>query len=504
MNCTNGAVGNGTSVQGMALTVGMVDYYIQHYVFPVQFCLGVVGNSINLCVLLSSGMKNQANTLLSAMAFADLAFLFCMLPHSLASFSVFYRSIRFAYFYIFTKIHWVALANCFSTAATFLVLAVSLERFSGVRHPMHTRFQLRDQRLLLLILAIFGLAFGLSLFHHLDYRVTIRVDQCDRVHPRIQHVSELITSSPLLVHYVRIAKYAQSLLGVFLPVVAVTVLNVSLVYFLRKRQLLPRSSTSSGSSKSQQMQQQQQEFRRYSDIATFQRRERKVTATVIAIVSCFTVTHLPTLGPVIWEHFLTPHSELVTVSAILNSILVTGKMLNFFLFCSSSAHFRRRAVLILNAHLFHGRNRKKYSSMALSNLATQTNMTSVGGMSNNLLQHGGGHSTAAISPPKNCSALFASIARHLRGRTPQNGTNKEQKQTQKQQQQNNYISHYHQQQYAAPTYRVQKQSSLSLREAMLRQSGAEFDDATPTAKELIERNGGGGSQSARQWRTESN
>ena len=28
---------------------------------------------------------------------------------------------------------------------------------------------------------------------------------------------------------------------------------------------------------------------------------------------------------------------------------------------------------------FHGRNRKKYSSMALSNLGTQTNVTSVGG-----------------------------------------------------------------------------------------------------------------------------
>uniref|UniRef100_A0A914I4B7 G-protein coupled receptors family 1 profile domain-containing protein n=1 Tax=Globodera rostochiensis TaxID=31243 RepID=A0A914I4B7_GLORO len=477
MNCTN----PGIAFEGMALTVGMMDYYIQHYIFPLQFCLGVIGNSINLCVLLSSGMKNQANTLLSAMAFADLAFLLCMLPHSLASFSIFYKSIRFAYFYLLSKIHWVALANCFSTAATFLVLAVSLERFSGVRHPMHTRFQLRDTRLLLLIFTIYGLAFGLSLFHHLDYRVTIRVD-CNkkRVLPSIHHISELNGTSPVLVRYVRIAKYVQSLFGVFVPVVAVAVLNVSLVYFLRKRQLLPRASTgSSGSSKKCQQQQQQQEFR-YSDVAAFQRQERKVTATVIAIVSCFTITHLPTLGPVVWEHFVAP---LVTASAILNSILVTGKVLNFFLFCSSSAHFRRRAVLILKAHLFRGRSRKKYSSLALSNVPTQTNVTSV--VSNNM------HGTSPGGTMCNNNAVFATAARCSRNlQNAKTGPN-------------HSVINNHQNKSSTPTYRMPKQSTLSLRDALLRQqSGSECDDLLPPARvdaDGIIRNG---SQSARHSRTE--
>lgn len=42
-----------------SLTVGETDFYVQHYVFPVQFILGVAGNSINLLVLLGTGMKNQ-------------------------------------------------------------------------------------------------------------------------------------------------------------------------------------------------------------------------------------------------------------------------------------------------------------------------------------------------------------------------------------------------------------------------------------------------------------
>lgn len=54
MNCSN-------EPTPRSLTVGVIDYYVQHYIFPVQFILGVVGNSINLLVLLSSGMKNQVS-----------------------------------------------------------------------------------------------------------------------------------------------------------------------------------------------------------------------------------------------------------------------------------------------------------------------------------------------------------------------------------------------------------------------------------------------------------
>ena len=41
------------------LTVNNLDTMISRYVFPIQFVLGVLGNSVNLVVLLSAGMKNQ-------------------------------------------------------------------------------------------------------------------------------------------------------------------------------------------------------------------------------------------------------------------------------------------------------------------------------------------------------------------------------------------------------------------------------------------------------------
>lgn len=153
--------------------------------------------------------KFKANTLLSAMAFSDLGFLLSMLPHSLGSFSPFYTSISFRYCYFLAKPHLVGLANCFSTATTFLVLAVSVERFSGVRRPMHTRFQLRDAKLVALIGGIFLFALTLTFFHHLQYSVKQIVVGCRNVWAKIAHIVDEGNSPEWLLVYVRWANYAE-------------------------------------------------------------------------------------------------------------------------------------------------------------------------------------------------------------------------------------------------------------------------------------------------------
>ncbi|CAD5227213.1 unnamed protein product [Bursaphelenchus xylophilus] len=339
----------------MPLTVGTTDYYVQHYVFPVQFILGVAGNCINLIVLLSAGMKNQANTLLSAMAFADLAFLVCLLPFSLASFPLFYSSTWFAYLFLRYKTHAVAFANMFSVAASWMVLAVSIERFTGVRRPMHTRFQLRDRLLFTLISIVFLFAFALTFSHHIEYDVSIISTKCNTIKAVYRHSTQRSGTSKFYIAYIGYAKIFQTLLGVALPVIAVAILNVSLIYFLRKREILPRLVTDK---------QVESRFVRYSDAGTVQRQERRVTATVLAIVTCFTVTHLPTLGPFLWEHLnqngVTMDNNVIT---LLNTLLVSGKVLNFVLFCLSSTHFRQRTMVILSSHLCQESGRKKYSSM---------------------------------------------------------------------------------------------------------------------------------------------
>lgn len=59
-----------------------------------------------------------------------------------------------------------------------LVLAVSIERFTGVRRPMHTRFQLPDRNLYALIGSVFLLAFAVTFSHHIEYDVSLLLTKC--------------------------------------------------------------------------------------------------------------------------------------------------------------------------------------------------------------------------------------------------------------------------------------------------------------------------------------
>jgi hypothetical protein len=101
----------------LILTSHVVDVFIQRYIFPAQFVFGVLGNAINLSVLLSAGMRNKSNDLLAAMAFADLGVLLSMLPNSLAAFNFFSSDYHFRYAYFTIKNSLAGVANLFSAAA---------------------------------------------------------------------------------------------------------------------------------------------------------------------------------------------------------------------------------------------------------------------------------------------------------------------------------------------------------------------------------------------------
>uniref|UniRef100_A0A915AVS7 G-protein coupled receptors family 1 profile domain-containing protein n=1 Tax=Parascaris univalens TaxID=6257 RepID=A0A915AVS7_PARUN len=341
----------------LLLTSSHLDDIIQRYVFPAQFILGVTGNCINLIVLLSKGMRSETNSLLSAMAFADLSLLLCMLPHSIASFGFAYRSYFFRYFYYITKRQLNAMANLFSAAATWLVLAVSIERFIGIRSPMHARLQWKDGRVMPLIVVIFLGAFFVTFYHHVAYKCNVYV-VCNgsQLRGSVMPVEYNWTGNELygtfVAKYVHYGKYVQLITVVLMPIIAVAFLNVSLICIMRNRDVVERNCKSSAKldDKLNRSNSETLTLRNHGDASVLQRQERKVTATVLAIVTCFTVTHAPSLIPFVWETLgistYNPRPFLATVS-IVNSLVITGKVLNFVLFCSSSVHFRKRLIAML-------------------------------------------------------------------------------------------------------------------------------------------------------------
>uniref|UniRef100_A0A914C6Z7 G-protein coupled receptors family 1 profile domain-containing protein n=1 Tax=Acrobeloides nanus TaxID=290746 RepID=A0A914C6Z7_9BILA len=208
------------------------------------------------------------------------------------------------------------------------------------------------------------MAFLMTFFHYIEYSTEIDVTACARVNATIRHISQLYSPKNIRVKYVLYAKFIQ-LLAIAFPVIAVAILNVSLIYFLKKNKEMMRDA-----------QHCIRDSRRSSEVYTFQRQERKVTATVLAIVTCFTITHLPTLIPFIWEQIYAyqktkPTMLFNNIVIVLNTLLVSGKVLNFVLFCSSSAHFRRRTVKIFYKYLCIN-PRKKSSSVCQCPLPKHT------------------------------------------------------------------------------------------------------------------------------------
>lgn len=140
--------------------------------------------------------------------------------------------------------------------------------------------------------------------------------------------------------YVRISTVANTLLIIVMPIIAVAVLNLSLIYELRRRG--HHNTTVDGYAPSS--------FRRISDATSRHKQQRKVTVTVCAIVTCFTLTQGPSAITFLWELATQTDGateQFFTVVSITNALVVTGKVLNFVLFCSSSAHFRRRLAQMI-------------------------------------------------------------------------------------------------------------------------------------------------------------
>ncbi|CAK5069000.1 unnamed protein product [Meloidogyne enterolobii] len=76
---------------------------------------------------------------------------------------------------------------------------------------------------------------------------------------------------------------------------------------------------------------------------------RHITLTVITISTCFAISHGPSAIFSLWELLIgykSNNQQIFTAISIANGFVLTGKTLNFLLFCLSSAHFRKKCLKI--------------------------------------------------------------------------------------------------------------------------------------------------------------
>ena len=171
------------------------ELFLYLFVYPPLILFGLIGNSINLFILLSALMRSRANDLLSALALNDIFFLLLNIPHSAINFPQIRgdKWWRNAYFRIqhnswgltcwaSASATWqvVFLKNfvmdnfkhsqIFFILLSRLVVAVCIERLIGIRHPLRAwASKSRAKTNSFLIVLIITMSMGLvTLYHHFE------------------------------------------------------------------------------------------------------------------------------------------------------------------------------------------------------------------------------------------------------------------------------------------------------------------------------------------------
>ncbi|TKR60222.1 hypothetical protein L596_027504 [Steinernema carpocapsae] len=290
------------------------------HVFLVQFLLGFGGNTLNLLVLLSKKMRSRTNILFAAMAVADLTFLVFYL------FTYFYFAGYFAHksvvssWYLTYNIYITGFCNWFSAVSIWLMLAVTIERVTVIRRPFQSSNRLLSVNFFVTIAVIFIFTFVITFFQPISLKTVVVNNRYVR-----QHNNPSLATAWTVFH---------ALAVVVLPFIISLILNFLLVIALRQQTFLAGLILSEGDQlKSQQ-----------PLISSRNRTEKKVTTIVVVILTSFLICNAP--GAVVqvlrmFEIRFKTELNNQLLHAGMNCLAVTGKVLNFILFCLSSSHFRK-------------------------------------------------------------------------------------------------------------------------------------------------------------------
>ncbi|RCN30279.1 hypothetical protein ANCCAN_23949 [Ancylostoma caninum] len=136
-----------------------------------------------------------------------------------------------------------------------------------------------------MIVVIVG-SLSLTAFHHFEYKYGY-ASMCNGTltYAKLVPIERLVPYiSSVQVRVVTVLKTLQIILVVIFPLIGIVVLNLRIILVLRRSSVLVTRSTKSSTDDPND------DFLRDTD--SRQKRDRKVTITVLAIIACFFLTHV--------------------------------------------------------------------------------------------------------------------------------------------------------------------------------------------------------------------
>ncbi|CAJ0596784.1 unnamed protein product [Cylicocyclus nassatus] len=322
----------------MLLSISSVERIFIGTIVPVLLIFGISGNILNLTVLLTPTMRTRSNVLLSCLAIADIVFLVFMVPHALAHYRIFYLNYWFRRLYLGYKTQILYVINWASAAAIWLILVICLERLMGIMYPLSARRHKKSTRTAIIVtIIVVTTGFLTSYNHFTSFCATKHFCNGTQFHATCKRADEEIwfrnqtnPSSDLVKAIAHYGAHVNAVCVVVIPILLVAISNAMLIYTIRQRQnqFTMQSSIKSDSQLS----------------GSQSKTEHKVTITVCAIVTCFIITQGPSAFTTVLAQYYPKHKSIIAVTAVVTTMVVLGKALNFVLFCLSSANFRARLL----------------------------------------------------------------------------------------------------------------------------------------------------------------
>ncbi|CAI2349812.1 unnamed protein product [Caenorhabditis sp. 36 PRJEB53466] len=283
-----------------------LESFLYTVLFPPICLFGIVGNALTILVLVNNDFMSRANIFLTCLAVCDVSFLLLIIPHSLANFDRFSLNYTFRYLYLPSKMHLIAFANWTSAVAIWLVVGVCFERVAGVRSPLHRLTTPSRGKLVIGLVVLLSSCAALTFYNHVSHHCFIKsfcnasqiMAVCLDVNLDVWPNNRTNISPPALRTYVAATRAANAMLVVFLPMILLVILNVMLLYYVKKRSFFMYASLGKVSAKMRKAGEVALPFvatlfRRHSDQILQQRTEHRVAVTVCAVVTSFTITQAP-------------------------------------------------------------------------------------------------------------------------------------------------------------------------------------------------------------------
>ena len=319
--------------------VQMVSHFVEGILMPIVCAFGVAGNLLNLAVLTRKqlvvtmeNLEKSAHNGLVALAISDLFFCLLVLPNAFKERGKFtYHADDFMLYY--NTYVFLPVVSLLIVCSCWLTVVMALARYFAICRPIHARafISLRGTRVTLASVFVAAVVFNLPLFFVYEtLELPINGTDLESSSPLyVQTTTELFKQHE---HGFYVAyNVLHGVLGVVIPICVLAFCNFCLIGAVRRSSRLQRQHTAT---------------RKASDNA------QRITITLVVIIILFVLLALPAEALKLYEQLFPPKNhgkfaESLLTNTILNFMQSCNFAVNFVLYCTLNAQFRKTARFLL-------------------------------------------------------------------------------------------------------------------------------------------------------------